>query len=79
MGNLANTLGDQGKLEEAVELVQKAAQGMTQNLGEEHPNTRVANANLVRLAEMRASERPPTTTPAQAKRRVCLWLKRIMK
>jgi hypothetical protein len=46
MSNLANTLGDQGKLEEAAAMLQEVLEKIRRILGEEHPHTISAMSNL---------------------------------
>jgi Tetratricopeptide repeat len=53
MNSLANTLGDQGQLDEAIVLLEVAVQRMRRIHGDEHPHTKVAVSNMTRLAAMR--------------------------
>nr|CEG03181.1 unnamed protein product [Fusarium pseudograminearum CS3487] len=46
MNNLAITLGDQGKLDEAVSIMKEVLEKMQQILGDEHPATITAMNNL---------------------------------
>jgi len=46
MNNLANTLGDQGKLEEAAAMKKEVLEKRRRILGEEHPSTITAMNNL---------------------------------
>lgn len=64
MGDLANTLGNQGQLDEALHMMRRVVLEMNRILGAEHPKTRIAKANL---AAIEAQKQLPTTK-AQAKR-----------
>jgi hypothetical protein len=76
MNNLANTLGDQGQLDEAAKLMKEVLEKRKRILGEEHPKTKSAKTNLVRLAGMEASPRHIPATQAQVKRGILVRLKR---
>jgi hypothetical protein len=49
MNNLANTLGEQGQLDEAMALLEVTVQRIKRIYGNEHPHTRIASSNLARL------------------------------
>jgi hypothetical protein len=53
MNDLANTLGDQGQLDEAILSLEVAVQRMRRLHGDEHHHTKVAVSRLSRLAAMR--------------------------
>jgi len=56
--------------------MQKVVHGTNQVFREEHPEMRIAKANLARLAGMEAPPRHIPTTQAQAKEGILVRLKR---
>ena len=77
IGNLAITLGDQGKLEEAAAMMREVLEKRQRILGNEHPDTITAMNNFA--IALRAQENahgsnhtnPYTTTPKKSKKRSC--------
>ncbi|KAF2679236.1 hypothetical protein K458DRAFT_314812 [Lentithecium fluviatile CBS 122367] len=56
MNNLANTLGDQGKLDESIAMLKNAYRKITVLLGNYHPHLKVVCANLTRRLLRRFAE-----------------------
>ena len=49
MNNLANTLGDQGRLDKASTLFKEAYQRSVSTLGQSHPRTEIIKRNIIKV------------------------------
>jgi len=75
MSNLASTLGDQGKLDEAAAMKREVLEKRQRILGDEHPDTVSAMNNLASTLgdQGKLDEAVESYRKQQAKRRRCSW------
>jgi hypothetical protein len=79
MGNLANTLGDQGKLDEAAKMSQNALEMMERALGTDHPSTVLIRNNVSIISRMLSKRSKTTTMPARRKPRVVSIFDKVLR